>query len=97
MNAAPKFTPPVPLDLGAEGSLKPAIPPRRTQESARSSSSGGDRAAGLRRQLLDEARAAGRMGARRPNDSYIALHPEPSDTLIQQILCAFEEGQKERP
>jgi hypothetical protein len=48
----------------------------------------------MREQLLDEARAAGRMGASRPGDA--ALFVDPSDTFIGLVFAAFERGRAER-
>jgi len=50
-----------------------------------------------RNRAITEARAAGRLGARRVPDT--ALFPgglDPSDSALVQILAAFEDGQLER-
>lgn len=50
-----------------------------------------------RRQVLDEARACGRLGARRLSDSVLFGNgSDPTQTLILAALDAFEEGRKER-
>ena len=50
-----------------------------------------------RQQVLDEARACGRMGARRLSDTVLFGNGnDPTQTLILAALEAFEEGRKER-
>ena len=50
-----------------------------------------------RQQVLDEARACGRMGARRLSDTVLfGDGTDPTQTLILAALDAFEEGKKER-
>lgn len=50
-----------------------------------------------RQQVLDEARACGRMGASRLSDTVLFGDGfDPTQTLILQALEAFEEGKKER-
>lgn len=51
----------------------------------------------MREQLLDQARAAGRMGARRVGDAVLfGAGVDPTATFIGLALDAFEQGRAER-
>lgn len=50
-----------------------------------------------RLQVLDEARACGRMGSRRLSDTVLFGNgSDPTQSLITDALDAFEQGRKER-
>lgn len=50
----------------------------------------------LRREAIEDARAAGRLGCNNIPAGALTAVPDPSDTFVGELLGAFEEGQAER-
>jgi hypothetical protein len=47
-------------------------------------------------QILDEVRAAARLGAHSIPSAALTAVPDPSDTFIGKLLIAFDQGKSQR-